>query len=275
MFPKLVEIGPVTLHTYGLLLAVAYIVAIALTVRLAAKDEIPKNRIWDLGFIVILSAILGSKLFMVITDFDDYAREPSRFFSLEFWQAAGVFYGGLIGAVLGSALYVWKHPDLPFWRVADAAAPAIALGQSIGRLGCFSAGCCYGKPTTVLWAVTFTNEYAHQYVGVPLNVPLHPTQLYESLGTLVLFVSLWFAFKRRKFVGQVFSLYLIGYGILRFILEFYRGDPERGFVFGGALSFSQLISLIVVALAVLGYFYFRRKEAVTPAASGKRKKPAR
>ena len=261
MFPRLVELGPFTLHTYGLGLALAFFAAIFVAARLARKDSIPDGRVWDIGLIIVLSSILGSKLLMVLAEPGGYLARPSRLLSLEFWQAAGVFYGGLAGAVLGSALYARRHPDLPFWRLTDSAAPAIALGQSIGRLGCFSAGCCYGKPADLPWAVTFTSEYARQNVGVPLNVPLHPVQLYESALTFLLFLVLIVMHWKRQFVGQVFCFYLVGYGILRFILEFYRGDPDRGFVFAGLLSTSQLIGLLVVPAGIVGYFYARRSTA--------------
>ncbi|MBI4445144.1 MAG: prolipoprotein diacylglyceryl transferase [Acidobacteria bacterium] len=259
MFPKLVDIGPLTLHTYGLMLAVAYLAAITLTARLASREGVPRNQIWDLGFVVIISAIFGSKLLMLVADWEEYSRRPSLLLSMEFWQAAGVFYGGLLGAVLASALYLWKKPGLPFWKVADAAAPAIALGQSIGRLGCFSAGCCYGRPADLPWSLVFSSQYAHDSVGVPLGIPLHPTQLYESVLALMIFVLLLFLYPRKQFPGQIFITYLICYSIIRFILEFFRGDPDRGFVLGGLLSTSQLISLILVPIAMGGYIFAQRK----------------
>lgn len=259
MFPKLVELGPITLHSYGLLLALAFLAALSATARLARKDSIPSNRIWDIGFIIVFSSIVGSKLLLLVTEPGSYLANPSRLLTLEFWQAAGVFYGGLAGALLGSALYTWRHPDLPFWRLTDSAAPAIALGQSIGRLGCFSAGCCWGQPSDLPWAITFTSEYANRNVGVPLHVPLHPSQLYESAAALLLCLGLIFVHRRRQFVGQVFFLYLLAYPILRFLLEFFRGDPDRGVVLGGLLSTSQFISLLLVPAAVIGYFYARRR----------------
>ena len=151
----------------------------------------------------------------------------------------------------GAYLFLRKDRKAPFWRMADAAAPAIALGQSIGRLGCFAAGCDYGSATALPWGVTFTSEYAHQMVGTPLGVSLHPYQLYESGITFLLFLFLYQAFQKRRFVGQVFCLYLLGYGIVRFFLEFFRGDPDRGFVFGGLLSTSQFISLLIVPASLI------------------------
>ena len=259
MFPRLLELGPVTLHSYGLLLATAYLVAITVASRLAASDSVPSNRIWDIGFISILSALIGAKVLLVLTDLGGYLDRPSRLISLEFWQAGGVFYGGFIGAVLGCAIYLWRTPDLKFWSIADAAAPAIALGQSIGRVGCFAAGCDYGKPADLPWAVTFTSEYAHQYIGVPLHVSLHPSQLYESGISFLLFLLLLGIYKMRSFNGQVFCSYLVFYGIARFALEFFRGDMGRGFVFGGLLSTSQFISLLIVPAGILGYLYFRKQ----------------
>ncbi len=240
MFPKLLEIGPLTLHTYGALLATGILSAIFLFARLGARDGIPRQRSWDLGFIIILTAIIGAKLLMILTDWETYlVQDPSRLFTLGFWQAGGVYYGGLLGAMAGSYLYVRRQPSMNFPTVADAAAPAIALGQTVGRLGCFAAGCDYGQPCSLPWAVTFTSEYAHRMVGVPIDVALHPTQIYESLATFVLFLFLLWLHGARRFKGQVFAAYLLCYSILRFGIEFFRGDADRGFVLGGALSTSQ------------------------------------
>ena len=259
MFPKLLEIGPLTLHTYGALLAAACLSAIFLFARLGARDGVPRQRSWDLGFIIILSAIVGAKLLMILTDWETYlGRDPSRLLTLGFWQAGGVYYGGLLGAMAGSYIYVRRQPSMNFRTVADAAGPAIALGQTIGRLGCFAAGCDYGQPCSLPWAVTFTSEYAHRVVGVPINVALHPTQLYESLATFTLFLFLLWLHGARRFRGQVFAAYLLCYSILRFGIEFFRGDADRGFVFGGALSTSQFISLLLIPCALLLYSHMRR-----------------
>ena len=138
-----------------------------------------------------------------------------------------------------------------------AVGPGIALGQSIGRLGCFAAGCCYGKPTHSFLGVTFTNPYSNQTVGVPLWIPLHPTQLYEAAANLVIFAILWLKLKRKKFDGQVFILYLTLYSVVRFTIEFFRGDPDRGFLFGGLLSTSQFISVILMIAAATLFFVLR------------------
>ncbi|HSR50637.1 MAG TPA: prolipoprotein diacylglyceryl transferase [Acidobacteriota bacterium] len=256
MYPKLIDLGPVPIHTYGLLLALALLISIELMARLGHKQGIDRNKIWDLGFIIILSALAGAKLLLVIVEFDTYAADPGRIFTLEFLQAGGVFYGGFLGALAGAGYYIRKHPEFTFWNIADLAAPCIALGQAIGRLGCFAAGCDYGKPADVPWAVTFTSEYAARNVGVPLNVPLHPSQLYESAAAFALFLFLIRAFHRRRFQGQVFLLYLALYAATRFVLEFWRGDPGRGLYFDGLVSTSQIISLILFPAAI--YFYWNR-----------------
>jgi phosphatidylglycerol:prolipoprotein diacylglycerol transferase len=258
MYPKLIDLGPLPIHTYGFLLATAILVALSLMAHLAESDGLSRKRAWDLGFVIILSAILGAKILLVLTSLDYYLAQPSRLLSLEFLQAGGVYYGGLIGAVIGAGLYVRGVPQFGFWRIADTSAPAIPLGQAIGRVGCFAAGCDYGSPSDLPWAVTFTSEYAHQVVGVPLNISLHPYQLYESLGACCLSLVLYLLFKKRRFYGQIFCLYLIGYGVLRFFLEFFRGDSDRGFVFDGLLSTSQFISTLIVPTAILCYFYLRR-----------------
>ncbi|UCF35837.1 MAG: prolipoprotein diacylglyceryl transferase [Acidobacteriota bacterium] len=261
MLPKLIEIGPIPIHTYGLLLATALLVAISVAARLAERDGIPRKVCWDLGFVIVLSSIIGAKLLMVLTSLDYYLSNPSRLVSLEFLQAGGVFYGGLLGAIFGSVIFSHRTKGVPFWTVGDAAAPAIALGQAIGRLGCFAAGCDYGLKTDLPWGVTFTSEYAHQVVGVPLNVALHPYQLYESFATFGLFLALLWAFHRRQFSGQILCTYLAAYGVLRFGLEFFRGDVDRGFLFDGLLSTSQFISLLVVPVALLLYFWRRKVHA--------------
>ena len=260
MYPKILELGPITLHSYGLLLALAFLSATALVARLADREQVLRSRAWDLAFVVILSALVGAKLLMVLNNFDYYFSQPSRFVSLGFWQAGGAYFGGLIGATVGSYWYISRSSDLNFAVMADAAAPAIALGQTIGRLGCFGAGCDYGKPTSQPWGVTFTSEYANQNVGVPLNVTLHPTQLYESVGSFLLLLILLWIHTRRRFKGQVFASYLMGYGLLRFANEFFRGDRDRGLLFDGQVSIHQLIAVGLV-LAALIVFYSARKRS--------------
>lgn len=271
MFPKLFTIpafdlfgqslGPFSLHMYGVLLVAALLAALWLAGKLARREGLDPQKVQDLGIASIIAGLVGAKLLLVVVDFDQYRASPRAL--LDVLQSGGVFYGGLLGALPVAWWYIKKH-SLPLFATLDVMAPAVVLGQAIGRLGCFAAGCCFGAPSTAPWSVIFHNEDAHALVGVPLNVPLHPSQLYESLGTLVLLFILLATLKKRKFAGQVAAMYLILYAILRFSLEFFRGDVARGTVFGGVLSTSQFIAIVVVflTLAALPLIAKRKPETV-------------
>ncbi len=255
MFPKLFDLGPISVYTYGLLLALSYLLALQLAVSRGAQRGIPRAQLMDLGIYIILSAVLGAKLLLVLVDFEHFVENPGDLFSL--FRSGGVFYGGLILAVAVGAWYVRRH-GMPVWHVADAAAPGIALGHVIGRFGCFLGGCCYGRPTTVPWAVTFTSPDAAANVGTPLGVALHPTQLYEAGAELVILLGL-LAFERRgrAFPGRTFFVYLLVYAISRLVIEVYRGDP-RGFVFDH-VSTSQFISLLLIPVSLGMLWWLARR----------------
>src|SRR5918911_634014 len=245
MFPELFRIGNFPINTYGVLLALAFLTALLVAARLGARDGLPRERIYDLGLWMLLAALVGSKVLMLWTE-PSYREDPSHLLSLDFLRSGGVFYGGLIGAVL-TGYFLVRYYRLPWWKTADAFAPGIALGQAIGRLGCFAAGCCWGKPTSLPWGVRFT-PLGHEITGVPIDVDLHPTQLYESAATLVIFLFLLWLTGRKRFSGQIILFYAVLYSIARFLIEFLRDDP-RGDIAGlttlTGLSTSQLISLIV------------------------------
>lgn len=265
MHPKIMDLGPLTIHTYGLLLAVAFIAGIWLASRNAARAGLNPDSIWNLGLIIIFSALVGAKLLLFLSDYSYYSENPREIFSLSTLRSSGVYYGGLLLALAASAWYLHKT-KLPGWKVADITAPGIALGQSIGRIGCLSAGCCYGKPTTLPWGITFTNQYAYDNVGVPLNIPLHPTQIYESIGTFLLFLFLMWCLKRKHFTGQIILQYLMLYAGLRFVIEFFRGDEDRGFVLHGLLSTSQFIGILTIIGAAVAFTYLRRRYREAPEA---------
>ena len=257
MFPKILDLGPLTIHTYGLLLAAAFISGIWVASHNARKSGISPDLIWNMGLVVIFSALVGAKLLLLISDFQYYSQNIREIFSLSTLRSMGVYYGGLLLALASAALFLAKK-HLPFWTTADLAAPGIALGQAIGRIGCLSAGCCYGKPTHLPWGITFTDSYAYNNVGVTLNVPLHPTQIYESLGALSLFVFLMWRLPRKHTNGLILLEYLILYSILRFVIEFFRGD-ERGFVLYGLLSTSQFIAVSTILGSVAAYYWLLRR----------------
>lgn len=266
MYPELFRIGSFPINTYGVFLALAFLCAILITVKLAARDGLPREKIYDLCLWMLLCSLIGSKILMFFTE-PEYRDHPLQLISLDFLRSGGVFYGGLIGAIL-SGYFLMRRYQLPWWKTADACAPGIAIGNFFGRQGCFAAGCCWGKPTTLPWGVKFT-ELGHEITGVPLDVRLHPTQLYESFAMLLVFFLLLWLHKHRRFNGQVILFYALLYSVIRFAIEFLRDDP-RGDLFGlttlTGLSTSQLISLIVGAGAlVLLVLRWRKAAGITKA----------
>ena len=259
MLPRLFHIGSYSQATYGVLVALAFLVAISVIARLARRGGLNSDAVVNLGIVCGLSAIVGAKIMMYLIDIPYYVRNPGEILSLSSLQAGGVFYGGLIAALIAAIIYMRRH-HLPALPTADVFAPGIALGHGIGRLGCFAAGCCWGRPTKLPWGVTFTNPLAQELVGVPLGIKLHPTQLYESAAEFLIFGILYWRIRRRHAPGAVIGLYLILYSTIRFLVEFVRFH-EQANPFGGPLNASQWISL---ALAALGVLYFvRRRSLVT------------
>jgi phosphatidylglycerol:prolipoprotein diacylglycerol transferase len=246
MFPKLFDLGPVSVYTYGVLLAAAYLIGLQFARMRAARRGLDATAVMDLGVLIIIAALLGAKLMLVVVDFDVYRQSPRELLTLV--RAGGVFYGGLIAAV-AAAFWFMRRRKMPVWTTTDVFAPAIALGHAVGRLGCLMAGCCYGRPTSVPWAVTFTDPLAATNVGTPLHTPLHPTQIYESAAEfLILGFLLVFERRGKPFPGRTFWSYMLLYAVSRFVIEFYRGD-NRGML--GAFSTSQVISLALLPVSVV------------------------
>ncbi len=283
MFPELFKI-PYTnfsFNTYGFLLAVAFVAGLLLMARLAARDGLDRQKVYDLGLWVLAASLIGSKALMVMAEWDVYYRDnPRQIFTLDFFRSGGVYYGGFIGAVIASVI-VMRYYKLPWWRTADSFAPGIILGQAIGRLGCFSAGCCWGKPTAGWFGVHFS-EKGHEITGVPTIVShlsdrvqqnvwaerladlggiaaplnLHPTQIYEAGAALLILAVLLLIHRRRRFEGQVILAYSMLYSVARFIIEYWRDDP-RGEIFG--MSTSQFIAVIIFVGALATFIYRLRK----------------
>ncbi len=256
MYPEIFHLS--FFPTYGALVAIAFLVALWMAGRLARQAGLNSDAVTNLGIYCALAAITGAKIMMILVDLPYYMQHPGEILSLSTLRAGGVFYGGLIAALAISWWYM-RQARLPLAKTADVFAPAIALGHGIGRLGCFSAGCCWGVHSSLPWAVTFTDPVAKDLVGVPLNTPLHPTQLYESFAEFVIFGILYRRIGKQHRPGAIISLYLILYSTARFIVEFFRYH-EQGNLWGGPLDTSQWISIILVAVGA-SYFFRARKPA--------------
>lgn len=258
MHPVLFELpffGGLRVYTYGVLVALGFLAGMLWVGKEAKRVGEDPAKATDLVFYVIIAAIIGSRIaYVAISDSAQFFRDPFSFFRI--WEGGLVFYGGLIGAVAFAIWYTRRH-RLAFWRMADIFAPGVSLGHFFGRLGCLMAGCCHGRPAPDgLWcAITFPFD---EHGFAPVGVALYPTQLMEAFGNLLVFGLLYVLRTKKRFDGQVFALYLVFYAALRSGVEFYRGDTIRGFVFGGLMSTSQAVSVVLVLIA-LGIWLTRGK----------------
>jgi phosphatidylglycerol:prolipoprotein diacylglycerol transferase len=246
MFPRLLTYDSFALPTYGVLVALGFVVALMVIVRLAGREGLDKDQIFNLGVYLALIGMIGAKVFLVAQDWDYYSANPRQIFSFSTLQSGGIFFGGFLVALAFAVLYI-RRAKLPFMKVADSFAPGIAVGHAFGRLGCFAAGCCWGEPSGLPWAVTFTDPYAHEVVGVPLGVDLHPTQLYESAALFLTFAFLYRLHARKRFDGQVLGWYLLLYPAARFAIEFARYHSANAWLWQNRLSDAQGISLLLIA----------------------------
>jgi len=242
MHPILLDLGRFKLYTYGFFLALGFLTAVWFSKRNAKFYDIQDQVISDVFFVILLSSIAGARILYVLINFDDYQNNLLEIFKI--WNGGLVFFGGFIGSI-GATIVFLKVKKIPILKTADIIAPGIALGHAIGRLGCFSAGCCYGKQCDLPFAIKFTNPDSL----APLNVYLHPTQIYMVFSNFILFLILMWLQKRKKFNGMIFLYYVMLYSVFRSAIEFFRGD-FRGDFFFEFLSMSQGIGLIVFCLAL-------------------------
>ena len=246
MHPILFEFGFIKIFTYGLLVATGFLAAILFASSRAEKEGLEPQKILDLCFYIMLSALIGARFLYVIVEYKYFLTNPIEIF--KFWKGGLVFYGGLIVGVITAFLYLKKH-QMPLWKTADLLAPSILIGQCIGRWGCLFAGCCYGIKTDVSWAITFTNPLSL----APIGISLHPTQIYLSLNAAFIFIVLIWLHKRKKFDGQIIWSYGILYSMGRFLIEYFRGD-DRGFAVEQFLSTSQFVGVLIFILSVFMFF---------------------
>jgi phosphatidylglycerol:prolipoprotein diacylglycerol transferase len=256
MFPRLIQIGSFSLPTYGVLVALAFLVALWMASRFARQRGIDSEKVVNLGVYCALAGMLGAKLLMIALD-PEYRAHPGEIFSLATLQSAGIFFGGFILAFVFAIFYM-RAQGLPVLATCDLFAPGLAIGHGIGRLGCFAAGCCWGKPTHLPWAVTFTNRDAT--TGVPLGIPLHPTQLYEAFAEGIICLILVNRLRKPHRDGQVIGLYVLLYGLARFAVEFLR-EHDQSNPLGGPFVLEQWIAL---ALAGGGIYLLVRHARPVP-----------
>jgi phosphatidylglycerol:prolipoprotein diacylglycerol transferase len=247
MHPILIDFGFFQLPSYGLLLATAVVVALW-TLRLRAdRAGMDGAHLVDFALWLVIWALLGAKLLLIVVELPRYLHDPASLFGVV--RAGGVFLGGFIAAVIAAIILLRRYNLQPLPSF-DVVAPSLALGQAIGRIGCLMAGCCWGGHCNLPWAITYTNPIAAENLGTPLHVPLHPFPIYASFFNFGLYLLLAALYKRHPAPGRVFATYLVLYGIGRMLLEMTRGDAVRGFVFNGALSTSQLISLGLILTGI-------------------------
>jgi phosphatidylglycerol:prolipoprotein diacylglycerol transferase len=269
----------IPVHTYGILVAAGFLVAMSLAARAAERSGLNREKVLDLSFGILIAAMVGSRVLFIIVNWDEYAHDLPGIF--QFWKGGLVFYGGFIGAVLFSLWYMRRN-DMPFLQYADAMGPTVAIGQALGRLGCFAAGCCWGGACDVHYplaarfppeSLAYQSQVAARVIeaGAPSTISIHPTQLYEALGCALIFLFLTYWRSRKRFHGELLALYLMMYAPLRALVETFRGDEERGRVFnflGGwarhawwNLSTSELISIGIFAVGVAIYLTQSRRSA--------------
>lgn len=244
MYPILFKYGVFTVHTYGVFIALGFLAAVILASVKAMDFRLQRDFVLDLGFWVIITGILGARVLDVVTNLGYYTLNPISM--IKIWEGGLSFFGGLAGGLLGGIAFC-RLKKVPVFLAGDLVAPYLALGQSIGRIGCFFAGCCYGKPCQ-LFSVVFN----HPQSLAPRGIGLYPIQIMESIADFIIFLVLFNVAKKRSFQGQVFSLYLILYPAIRFVAEFYRGDNP---VISGNLTFYQYISIGVLLIGIVLYVY--------------------
>jgi phosphatidylglycerol:prolipoprotein diacylglycerol transferase len=239
-------LGGLTIHWYGVMVALGFLSGLWLASRRGVREGLRAETVLDLGPWLIVGTIAGARLLFVGTYWrEQFAGKP--FWEVfKVWHGGLVYYGGLLGASLAGVLYA-RRKRQPLWKLADILAPSIALGQVFGRIGCLLNGCCYGRPCHLPWAISFPE---HNAAGAP-TVPVHPTQIYESILSLGLCVALMWLHRRKRFDGQTFGLYLIGYALLRSFVELFRGDYPPYQYLGGWVTPGHLGSALILTAGLV------------------------
>lgn len=253
MHPVAFQLGPLTIHWYGILIAVAFLAGVWTAGRRGVRDGLNPQRISDLAMWLLVGGIIGARALHIVSYWDEEFKGKPLWEIFKIQNGGLVFYGGLIGAAIAGIIFV-KLKRLPLFKMADALAPSVALGSVFGRLGCLMTGCCYGTKCDLPWAIRFPEE--HETHGLPV----HPAQLYDSFANLLLYLGLAWLYRRKKFDGQVLAAFLIGYAILRSTVEIFRGDYQAGEIHAG-LTPGQLVSVAIVAIGIALLVFLPRSAA--------------
>ena len=249
MHPILFKLGPITIYTYGVLVAIGTFVGSVILIKLAEREGLSTKDVADTAFWSVIAGLVGARVFFFIYN-PEYLRPWYRLFF--FWEGGLVWYGGgLFGAL--TAIYFVRKRNIPLWRFADVVSIPLSVGLGFGRIGCTMAGCCYGKVCHAPFALVFKDPHS----AAPLGVPLCPTQPVSSAANFLIAAVLYAIYRKRRVPGVVFGSYLVLYGVFRFLIEFRRATPKE---FLGFLSNNQVISIIMVASGAL-LILWRKKQA--------------
>jgi phosphatidylglycerol:prolipoprotein diacylglycerol transferase len=267
MHPILFHIGPLTLHSYGLMMTIAFIVAIWLASRRARKAGLPQHFAIDISFVLIIVSLVCARLTYVVGHWSEFRQYPLDIISpIQHDGTIGiaglVLLGGVIGGIIATLIYV-RIKKLPLFLVLDVLTPPVVIGMAIGRIGCFLNGCCFGFPTGLPWGCVFPSD---SYAGtIYPNIPIHPTQLYDMLLMVTLFIVLLLLEKRPHPRGQTFAFFLVGYAIARFWVEglrWYEPDLIPTFIGSLELTGSRIVSIVMFIAGILLLIHLHRKRAV-------------
>ena len=254
--PLLFHFGHIAIPTYGACTAAALLSALAISLLVAGRAGLNPDKVWNLELIAILTALIGGRLLMVVAHPHMFSRHPMWVLGLLTLPSVWFALGGALLGLLAATLYALAE-GLPLLRTADVLAPGIALAFCFNRIGAYCGGAAWGTPTHLPWGVEYRSPVAYLWYRVPLGVTLHPVQLYDAAASLAVFaVLLWRVGRRSRFDGEVIGAWLFLYGVLRFFVEFLRGDAAREPLLGGAVTLAQLLS--IAAVVVGGALWLRR-----------------
>lgn len=258
MHPLLFHFGSILIPSYGVFVALAVLLALAVSLWSASKLELDGNEVWNLGVLGVFTALVSSRIFLVLLNLKDFRQTPLWLLGLATLPNDLLLAAGLVMGVLVALLYArWRH--LSLLSLADCLGPALAVGYAVERIGCFLAGSAYGVPTKLAWAVVYHSHLAEEWSGTPLGTPVHPVQLYEAVLQLLLGTFLLWRLKGKMQKGELAGLWVFGTGFVHYLCELFRGDPGRKELLGGFLTLTQVLA---ISMVLAGGFLLRKRDTV-------------